>query len=94
MWKYVAVIMLAATSVSAHNFDCGDRELIVEQLVNKHNEQVVDSGLTPAGVAEMWANTETDTWTFTHTNPNGVMCVIASGGYYTSVKPEPLGEPT
>ena len=41
-------------------------------------------------IMEIWANSETGTWTATMTRSDGVTCLAAAGDHFVPVKP---GEP-
>ena len=45
-------------------------------------------------VVEVFASTETGTWTITVTNPNGLTCLVASGQAFEDVAKEAVpGDP-
>jgi hypothetical protein len=45
----------------------------------------------PETMMEIYASTETGTWTVTMTMANGTMCMVASGQGYEAVLPRPAG---
>ncbi|AVW92075.1 hypothetical protein [Celeribacter baekdonensis] len=59
---------------------CGQRDQVLERLGTQYGESRQSIGLAPNnGVVELFASTETGTWTLLMTHPNGVSCLIASG---------------
>ena len=67
---------------------CGERDSIVERLAEGYGESRQSLGLgANNSLVEVFASTETGTWTITVTTPNGMMCLLASGQAY-----EPLSE--
>lgn len=61
---------------------CGDREVLTQFLAKKYGEAPVARGLSQGRIVEMWGNEETGTWTAISTTPNGVTCLLASGGAF------------
>jgi hypothetical protein len=92
-WALMGSIVFAS-QVAAQGRNCAPREVVVERLAEKYGEVVVDQGLSTGGLAEMYANTDTGTWTFTVTTPNEITCLIASGEYFSRMAPTPQGDPT
>lgn len=81
--------MLAATASDAARQACADRERVVERLAEKYGESRQAMGLgANNGVVEVFASSETGTWTITVTMPNGVTCLVASGQAYEAVPEE------
>ena len=84
-----ALIIPAAASAQGQGQNCGNRELVVERLTTKYGESRQSIGMAPKGrVVEVFASTETGTWTITVTMPNGITCLVASGQSF-----EELDEP-
>ncbi len=92
MIKYVLAALLVTGPALAQS-NCAPRDVVVERLAEKYGEVVVDQGLTSEGLAEMYANTDTGTWTFTITSPNEITCLIASGEMFTTMAPLAIGDP-
>ena len=79
-----------AGAASAQNQNCGSRDQVVERLATKYGESRQSIGLAPKGrVVEVYASTDTGTWTITVTMPNGVTCLVASGQSFESLD-EPI----
>lgn len=60
--------------------NCGPRDAVIERLAEGYGEtrQAIGLGANNT-VMEVFASLETGTWTITVTNPNGLMCLAASG---------------
>jgi hypothetical protein len=73
-------IALAAGSASAQGQVCGERVQIVQRLLEKYGETRQSMGLQQNnGVVEIFASTESGTWTILVTMPNGMSCLVAAG---------------
>lgn len=86
---FVAAALLAPLNAQAQGQNCGNRELVVERLTTKYGESRQSIGMAPQGrIVEVFASSETGTWTITITMPNGITCLVASGQSF-----EELNEP-
>lgn len=75
----VAAAMLASVPATAQEQVCGEREIIVHQLENKHGEFRRSVGLQDnMVVVEVFAS-EHGTWTILFTKPTGISCFMAVG---------------
>jgi len=76
-----AAIVLALTSdVNAQGRNCGPRDIVVTRLAEGYGETRQSIGLgANNAVIEVFASTETGSWTITVTQANGVTCLVASG---------------
>lgn len=75
---------------------CATRDLVLSQLVDRYGETRRGMGLAANNsVVEVFAATETGTWTITVTMPDGRMCLVASGqGFETMTEDLPAkGKP-
>lgn len=82
----VVLLILGALPAEAQARFCGQRATVIERLADGWGERRQSIGLTANNsVMEMYANTETGTWTATVTHPNGVTCLVASGTNYETV---------
>lgn len=73
---------------------CGQRAQIVGQLRARFGEQVRSVGLAgQTRIVEVFASTETGSWTITVTSVDGTTCLMASGQHYESVTTPPPGDP-
>ncbi len=72
---------LAATQSSAQSMrNCGVRDAVVTRLAETYGETRQSMGLGANNqIIEVYASTETGTWTITVTMPNGMTCLVASG---------------
>jgi hypothetical protein len=62
------------------NRNCAPRQIVLERLATKYGETRQSIGLgANNAVVEMFASTETGTWTITVTTPEGLTCLVASG---------------
>ena len=82
----IAASFVLPLAAQAQSQNCGNRELVVERLTSKYGESRQSIGMAPKGrVVEVYASTETGTWTITVTTPNGVTCLVASGRSYEDI---------
>ena len=74
-------LALAASPVAAAQ--CGTREDVVAQLSAKYGEYPRSMGLSAdnSAIVEVFAS-DSGTWTITVTTPEGVTCLVASGGSF------------
>lgn len=77
----LGLMTLAAQQVAAQqNRNCAPREAVIERLASGYGETRQSIGLGSQGaVVEIFASTETGSWTITVTTPNGTTCLVASG---------------
>ncbi len=77
----LGLLALGAQQVSAQNArNCAPRDVVVERLASGYGETRQSIGLGARGtMVEVFASTETGTWTITVTAPSGVTCLVASG---------------
>jgi hypothetical protein len=60
-----------------------NREGAIRYLADQFQESRQSAGLAASGhLVEVFANTETGSWTITVTLPNGTICLLASGQSY------------
>jgi hypothetical protein len=75
-----AGLMLIPQQGAAQSQQCAPRDHLVAHLTEKYGETRQGMGLAgPETMMEVFASTETGTWTITMTLANGMMCMIASG---------------
>ena len=92
--KFATLIAAALLTVpfagNAQGQNCGNRDTVVERLTTKYGESRQSIGMAPKGrVVEVFASTETGTWTITVTMPNGITCLVASGQSFENLE-EPV----
>jgi hypothetical protein len=96
MKRIIAAALVACIAVPAmaQQRNCGPREKIVERLAEKYQEtrQAIGLGMNNS-VLEVFANTETGSWTIIASSPSGISCVAAAGGEFalSATAPEPAG---
>ena len=70
--------------------NCAPREIVVGRLADKYGETRQSIGLgANNSVIEVYASTETGTWTILMTMPNGISCLMATGSAFEATR-EPL----
>lgn len=80
------VYLISTTDVAAQGRNCAPRDAVVERLASGYGEtrQSVGLGANNA-VVEVFASTETGSWTITVTVPGGLTCLVASGQSFERV---------
>jgi len=84
MLKYIlstltALILLAPVAALA-NAGCAPRDVVLERLATSYGETRQSIGLGANNqMIEVFASTETGSWTITVTRPGGITCLMASG---------------
>ncbi|MGF1660755.1 MAG: hypothetical protein ACFCUS_15140 [Rubrimonas sp.] len=70
----------ASPPASAQQPICGDRASLVTQLQKKYGEARRAMGLQgESTLIEVFASSDTGTWTILFTRPDGVTCAVAAG---------------
>lgn len=76
----LSVMALAAEPTAAQGSNCAPRQQILERLSEKFGETRQSIGMAGENsVVEVFASSETGTWTITVTTAQGVTCLVASG---------------
>lgn len=80
------VYLVATTDLTAQGRNCGPRTAVVERLATGFGEtrQSVGLGANNA-IVEIFASTETGSWSITVTTPGGLTCLVASGQSFEQV---------
>ncbi|MCG6558662.1 hypothetical protein MB818_10645 [Ruegeria sp. 1NDH52C] len=77
-------LILSAGTATAQS--CAARAAIVDRLQQKYSERLAAGGLQPlsdgASVIELWASSETGTFTVLLTRATGISCIVAAGTDY------------
>lgn len=75
------LLTYSTTAVEAQGSrNCAPRDAVVDRLADKYGESRQSMGLGSNNrVVEVFASSETGTWTITVTMPNGLTCLVASG---------------
>lgn len=67
---------------------CGPRDAIITRLSARYQERQSAIGMTSGGsLVELFVSPE-GTWTFVHTNTEGITCLLAAGEDWELVLPE------
>ena len=91
---FVALIFATQQTFAATN--CAERSIVVNELAEKYRETRHAVGLAgDSMIMELFASTDTGTWTITITTPDGTTCLVASGGAFQPVfeNAGPAGDP-
>jgi len=73
---------------------CDLHETQSNQLKSRYGEQRIGFGMSgPAAIVEIWANTETGTWTILVVYPDGMSCLKAAGESWQTDPPVSPGDP-
>ena len=77
----MALLTISPLAASAEaRSTCAPRETVVDRLASSYGETRQSMGLGANNhVMEIFASTETGTWTITVTSPKGTTCLVASG---------------
>lgn len=82
----IGALILATNQAFGQTQNCGSRDVVVQRLSETYGETRQSIGLGPNNrVIEVFASTETGTWTITVTSPNGMTCLVASGQAFESL---------
>jgi hypothetical protein len=86
-------LAILAQSANAQSASCGDRTKVVKSLSQKYGETRQGIGLgRNNGVMEIYASSETGTWTILVTKPNGQACLVAAGESFESLSDPLVGQ--
>ena len=66
---------------------CGPRETIIQRLSGRYSESQSAIGMTSGGSLVELFISPAGTWTFVHTQPDGVTCLLAAGENWEEVVP-------
>ena len=79
---FVAAVCAAlwGSAAMAETSNCAPRDTVVERLASKFGETRQSIGLgSNNSLVEVFASTDSGTWTITVTMANGLTCLVASG---------------
>lgn len=78
----------AALAPPATAATCFQRENVVQTLQTLFSERQTALGLQANGkLVEVWTSAESGNFTILVTSPDGISCVVSSGGFWQSVVP-------
>ena len=92
LWLTIAVlaVMVAAAPAQGQQIDCHDRAEALDFLRQNYAEVPVALGLANnGGVIEVLASPDGKSWTILITSPDGMICPLASGVGWETVKTLP-----
>ena len=73
--------------------NCAPRGAVVKRLQDKYGESRQSIGLgADNSVVEVFASTETGTWTITVTRPDGIACLVAAGLAFETIAESPVAK--
>ena len=79
-------LAIMATAARSETTSCGDRTKVINSLAEKYGETRQGIGLgRNNGVMEIYASSETGTWTILVTLPTGQACLIAAGDAFENL---------
>ena len=87
--------LFAANAVMAQTPNCAPRDDVIAMLAGKYGETVQGGGFSGqrGTVVFTFANLETGSWSIIEVRPDGVACLMASGGMYRPPDLIPAGMP-
>ena len=92
MIENLAALVLVAAMDAQFNPSCGPREEIVAFLRQKHNEELVDQGVTSQGNVMEFFTSSAGTWSILMSNPSGRTCFMLVGEKHRKLSPKAKGE--
>jgi hypothetical protein len=88
----IGAAMIGATQTQAQTRTCADHGQIVERLAHHYGETRQSIGLSHDNmIVEIFASSDTGSWTITVTQAGGQTCLVAAGQAYQYVN-EPLAQ--
>ncbi len=82
----IGAMMLAANHANAQSRNCAPHAAVVERLAVNYGESRQSIGLgSDNSVVEVFASTETGSWTIVVTRPGGPSCLVAAGQSFQQV---------
>ena len=77
---------LAAETANGNRMPCHDAGEIARQLSARYEEAPIAFGLQSNGnLLQIYASSETSTWTVVSTSPSGMSCIVAAGQRWQSL---------
>lgn len=81
-----AIPLLASPANAQSARNCADHAMVVERLASGYGEARQSIGMSSDNaVIEVFASSETGTWTITVTQAGGPTCLVASGAGYQAL---------
>ena len=86
----LGAMLLATQYAFAQSSRCAARDLVIDRLSGKYGESRQSIGLgANDSVVEVFASSETGTWTITVTMPTGQTCIVAAGRSFETLAEAP-----
>lgn len=80
------VALAAQQAVAEGGRNCAPRPMVLERLAGDYGETRRSIGLAAQGaVVELFASSETGSWTITVTLTSGITCLVAAGEAYEAM---------
>jgi len=87
----LGAMLLATQHAFAQASRCAERQVVVDRLTEIYGESRQSMGLgANNAVVEMFASTDTGTWTITVTMPSGRTCIVAAGRSFEALAEGPI----
>lgn len=84
---FAGILVAHNTAHSQTLNNCAQRGAVVERLKDRYGETVQSMGLAQNnGLVELFASTDSGTWTIVITLPNGMTCLVAAGSAYEPIE--------
>lgn len=82
-----ALVGLPAPGLAQSAQNCAPRAIVVDRLNERYGESRQSVGLTHSNtMIEVFASTDTGSWTITATQANGMTCLVASGQSFEAIQ--------
>ena len=92
-WKMTVLTigaLMASSTLTQAQQNCAARDLVIERLANTYGETRQSIGLAQNNtMVEVFASTDTGSWTITITNAAGLTCLVASGQAFERLAESP-----
>ncbi len=85
-----ALILATQHAFAQTTRNCAERDVVVERLSSKYGETRQSIGLgTNNTMVEVFASTQSGSWTIIATMPSGVSCIVAAGQAFETLVEAP-----
>ena len=96
-WKMTVLAigaLIASSTLTQAQQNCAARDTVIERLASAYGETRQSIGLAQNNtMVEVFASSDSGTWTITVTNATGLTCLVASGQAFENLA-ETLPTPT
>ncbi|WP_371168207.1 hypothetical protein [Aliiroseovarius sp. 2305UL8-7] len=91
-------VLFSVQNAHAERLNCAPRNALIERLAEAYGETRRSIGLAANNtMVEVFASSESGTWTITVTTPQGITCLVANGRSFETLNEVPtpamLGKP-